>query len=91
MKEITLESGVYIMLIQVEGGNGKGVGLGLAVVYGIVDAHKGTIDVQSKPGQGTTIRVLLPLRSTAAASPGTIDGSSGKAAGGGGTTSEPNA
>ena len=70
---------------------GKGVGLGLAVVYGIVDAHKGTIDVQSKPGQGTTIRVLLPLRSTAAASPGTIDGSSGKAAGGGGTTSEPNA
>ena len=40
---------------------GKGVGLGLAVVYGIVRAHGGDIEFQSKVGQGTTFRVSLPL------------------------------
>jgi len=41
---------------------GKGVGLGLAVVYGIVNAHHGRIDVQSEPGRGTTFTVRLPVR-----------------------------
>ncbi len=41
---------------------GKGVGLGLAVVYGIVSRHHGTIDVASQPGSGTTITVHLPAR-----------------------------
>jgi two-component system, NtrC family, sensor kinase len=40
---------------------GKGLGLGLAVVYGIVEAHGGTIDVRSAIGQGTTFTVKLPL------------------------------
>lgn len=40
---------------------GKGVGLGLAVVYGIVEAHGGQIDVRSTRGQGTTVEVVLPL------------------------------
>ncbi|HXK09146.1 MAG TPA: ATP-binding protein [Vicinamibacteria bacterium] len=40
---------------------GKGLGLGLAVVYGIVEAHGGTIDVRSRVGQGTTFTVKLPL------------------------------
>jgi two-component system NtrC family sensor kinase len=40
---------------------GKGVGLGLAVVYGIVSRHGGSIDVNSTPGAGTTFTVHLPL------------------------------
>lgn len=42
-------------------GDGKGVGLGLSVVYGIVDAHGGDIEVKSKVGEGTTFIVTLPL------------------------------
>jgi signal transduction histidine kinase len=38
----------------------SGVGLGLAVVYGIVRGHNGTIDVTSRQGQGTTFTVRLP-------------------------------
>jgi signal transduction histidine kinase len=39
----------------------KGVGLGLAVSYGIIQRHRGKIEVQSKKGKGTTFTVYLPL------------------------------
>lgn len=39
---------------------GKGVGLGLAVVYGIVQRHSGEIEVESALGQGTTFTLRLP-------------------------------
>jgi two-component system, NtrC family, sensor kinase len=41
---------------------GKGVGLGLAVVYGIVNRHHGSIALESEPGRGTAFTVRLPAR-----------------------------
>jgi two-component system, NtrC family, sensor kinase len=40
---------------------GKGVGLGLAVVYGIIQSHGGDLEVTSAPGKGTEFCVHLPL------------------------------
>jgi two-component system NtrC family sensor kinase len=41
--------------------DGKGVGLGLAVVYGIVESHGGRIELRTREGRGTAFEVTLPL------------------------------
>lgn len=40
--------------------DGKGVGLGLSMVYGIIREHQGEVEVESEPGKGTTFRIKLP-------------------------------
>jgi signal transduction histidine kinase len=41
---------------------GKGTGLGLAICRRIVEQHQGTLRIESRPGEGTTVRVTLPVR-----------------------------
>lgn len=41
---------------------GSGTGLGLSLSYGIVQKHRGSIDVESEPGRGTTFCITLPIR-----------------------------
>jgi PAS domain S-box-containing protein len=41
--------------------SGKGTGMGLSMVHGIVHLHGGHLSLQSTPGEGTTIRLFLPL------------------------------
>jgi two-component system NtrC family sensor kinase len=39
----------------------SGIGLGLAIVHGIIQSHKGTIGVESLPGRGTTFSIVMPV------------------------------
>ena len=49
---------------------GKGTGLGLPMVYGIVQQNRGYIEMESRPGQGTAFRIYLPRIEAAVEAPG---------------------
>jgi len=51
-------------------GVGSGIGLGLAIVYGIVQSHRGAILCESGPAAGTTFRIYLPAQERPGAAPG---------------------
>lgn len=59
-------SSIFDKFYRVTSGNVhdvKGLGLGLYYTKQVIDAHQGTIDVHSKCGQGTTIRITIPANS----------------------------
>ena len=45
-----------------------GTGLGLAMVYGMVKRHDGSVEIESAPNQGTGVRLIFPIRERAASS-----------------------
>jgi signal transduction histidine kinase len=53
---------------------GEGTGLGLSVTYSIIERHGGTIEVESRPGEGTVFTVMIPVdaRRGAIAPPGAV-------------------
>jgi two-component system NtrC family sensor kinase len=47
----------------------KGTGLGLSVVYGVIQRHGGRLQIESQPGQGTTVMIRLPVAVAEVATP----------------------
>jgi two-component system, chemotaxis family, CheB/CheR fusion protein len=52
---------------------GDGTGMGLSAVYGTVTAHNGTISIESEPGEGTTVSLVLPVTAVGAEEDGTLE------------------
>jgi signal transduction histidine kinase/ActR/RegA family two-component response regulator len=51
----------------------RGTGLGLAMVYGVMERHGGQIEIESEQGKGTGIKLILPIRRLPGADPVTTD------------------
>ncbi len=45
---------------------GKGTGLGLSMVYGLMHQHRGSVILESNPGQGTSVKLLFPVETASA-------------------------
>jgi signal transduction histidine kinase/CheY-like chemotaxis protein len=52
----------------------RGTGLGLAMVYGVIERHEGNIEIESKSGEGTTMRLLFAVRHLETSKNGSVDG-----------------
>lgn len=48
----------------------RGTGLGLAMVYGVMERHEGRIEIDSEPGRGTVMRLVFPVREGRSEKPG---------------------
>ena len=57
---IEQQSNLFTQFWQARRGDRRGVGLGLTIVKGIVDAHEGTVTVESEPACGSTFRIRMP-------------------------------
>jgi two-component system sensor histidine kinase KdpD len=55
------ETRVFEKFVRDDSGAGRGVGLGLAICRGIIEAHGGGIEVENRPGGGALFRLWLPL------------------------------
>jgi len=64
-------------------GVGKGTGLGLSLVHSSVTAHRGQIEIQSDPGQGTCVRLRLPALKRQSIAPEPVPSTALEVAGGG--------
>jgi signal transduction histidine kinase len=74
-------SGIFDRFARLDEGRSRhlgGTGLGLAIVKAIVQAHGGTVEVQSAPGAGSVFELVLPLRSFPDASNGARRGLAGR-------------
>jgi CheY-like chemotaxis protein len=50
----------------------RGTGLGLAMVYGMVQRHSAGLEIESLPGRGTTVRLIFPVANSGLPAPGTV-------------------
>ena len=51
----------------------RGTGLGLAMVYGMVQRHSAELEIDSAPGQGTTVRLIFPAHTASVVTPRRLD------------------
>ena len=56
----------------------RGTGLGLSMVYGIIERHRGCLNIESAPGEGTTFTISLPIADTVKISPAAHQSSDGR-------------